>query len=291
MAKGLNLKATFSADTQPIKQGAKESAAAIKEFEGKAGSSIDAFASLFGTSMGQISGSVRAFQGGLLVMNKGFQTSAASSGALSKALSILKIALISTGIGAIVVALGSLVAYFKRSQDGADLLSKVLAPLKVLFSNLVDLSAAVGRAIVKAFQDPKQTIIDLWEALKKNIVNRIIGLIDVFKGLGEVIYKTLSLDWNGMNEGASKVNTALLQITTGLDKAQQKSIKEWGVAWGKEAGKRMSESQKLAEQEAALEKKKIAFIKSEADINERLTKVREQAADREQYSAQERWHF
>ncbi len=59
-----------------------------------------------------------------------------------------------------------------------------------------------------------------------------------------------------------------MQITTGLDKAQQKSIKEWGVAWGKEAGKRMSESQKLAEQEAALEKKKIAFIKSEADINE-----------------------
>ncbi|OJV23090.1 MAG: hypothetical protein BGO30_03875 [Bacteroidetes bacterium 41-46] len=291
MAKGLNLKAVFGADTSEVKKGAKEAQAAINEFEQKASSSVDAFAGLFGTSMGSISSAAKVFQGALLTIGKGFQTSAAGSTLFSKALGILKIALISTGIGAIVVALGALVAYFKRSQDGADALSRTLAPFKVLMDNLVDVFAAVGRAMVKAFQDPKQAIADLWDALKKNIINRFTGIVDAFQGLGKVLKAAFSFDWDGVKAGAKEVGTAMLQITTGLSSEQQKSIAKWLDTTAADIKQRMDASKVLADRQAAYEKKRIAFIKEEADINERITKFREMAADREQYSAEERYGF
>lgn len=288
MAKGLNLKATFGADTGPIKQGAKEAQESIKEFETKASESIDVFAGLFGTSMSSISNAIKVFQGGLLSIGKGFQATAAGSNLFSKALGLLKIALVSTGIGAIVVALGSLVAYFKRSQDGADALSRALAPFKVLVDNLVDVFAALGRAIVKAFQDPKQAIIDVWEAIKKNLVNRFTALVDSFQGLGKVLRSAFSFDWEGVKQGAKEVGSAMIQMTTGLDKQQRESIARWMSTTAADIKQRMDASKILADRQAAYEKKRIEFIREEAILNERITKYREMAADREQYSAEAR---
>lgn len=291
MAKGLNLKTTFSADAQPIKKGAKESQEAIKEFEGKASSSIDAFAGLFGTSMAQITAGVRTLQGGLLMMNKGLQGSATSTGLFSKSLAILKVALISTGIGAIVVALGALVAYFKRSQDGADALTRAMAPVKVLFNAIGDIAAALGRAMVKAFQDPKQAISDMWEALKKNIINRFVGIVDSFKGLGKVIMAAFTFDWEGVKNGAKEVGSAMLQFTTGLDKQQRDSIAKWMGEKSAETAKWMKDSQTLADREAALNKKKIEFIREEARLNAAYADNREKASDTETYDAEQRLAF
>ena len=53
MAKGnLNLKALFTADTSGIKDGAKEATQSIKDFESGAGSVLDKFTGMFGTSFG-----------------------------------------------------------------------------------------------------------------------------------------------------------------------------------------------------------------------------------------------
>jgi len=66
------------------------------------------------------------------------QTAAASSTNLvTKGLKFLKIALISTGIGAIVVAVGALTAAFFSTQRGADALTRVITPLKVIFEVFV----------------------------------------------------------------------------------------------------------------------------------------------------------
>ena len=54
----------------------------------------------------------------------------------SLAMKILRGAVISTGIGALVIALGSLIAYFTSTQEGIDKVNKVLTPLKVLFQTM-----------------------------------------------------------------------------------------------------------------------------------------------------------
>lgn len=76
----------------------------------------------------------------------------ASVGRTSTALKVLKVALISTGIGAIVVALGSMVALLAKTQKGLDFVSKVAASLGAVLDNVTDSLIAVGNGIVKLFK-------------------------------------------------------------------------------------------------------------------------------------------
>lgn len=158
---GFNLRAVFSADTKDIKKGSKEAQAAIKEFEGTTESAIDSVAGLFGTSMKQIQSTVNSFSGGFLALNKGINGSKVATTGFAKALNVLKVALAATGIGALVVALGSLVAYFTKTQRGADGLAKAMAVVKQVFATLTDYAIKVGEKIVNAVSVPLNAIRNL----------------------------------------------------------------------------------------------------------------------------------
>jgi len=86
-------------------------------------------------------------------------TAASSTGTLSKALRVLKVALISTGIGAIAVAVGTLASAFLSTQEGVDALNRVLVPLKEglngVFGVIQDIATNFGDVIdgvVSGFQ-------------------------------------------------------------------------------------------------------------------------------------------
>jgi hypothetical protein len=72
-----------------------------------------------------------------------------------------------------------------------------------------------------AFEDPKQAVLDLWEVIKENLVNRLEGVVLQFKALGTVIKAALDLDWDGVTEGAKDFASATVQVVTGLDAVQQ----------------------------------------------------------------------
>ena len=99
-----------------------------------------------------------------------FKVTTATTGT-SKAMKILKIAIASTGIGLLVIALGSLVAYFTKTQRGADILSKAMAGISATVDVLIDRASALGEKLFKAFKDPKKAIKDLGQFLVDNIVN------------------------------------------------------------------------------------------------------------------------
>jgi hypothetical protein len=77
--------------------------------------------------------------------------STAVIGGMSKALKVLKYALIATGIGAIVLAIAGLVTMFTRSQAGADKFSQALAGVKAAIAVVLDRLILVGEAIIKVF--------------------------------------------------------------------------------------------------------------------------------------------
>ena len=63
----------------------------------------------------------------------------------------IKAGLISTGIGAFVVVIGSLVAYFTQTKKGAELLEQAFAGIGAAISVLTDRISKIGGAIVKIF--------------------------------------------------------------------------------------------------------------------------------------------
>lgn len=274
---GLNLKSKITFDNKEVVKGTQESKEAVKAFSKTSEGFIDSFAGVFGTSMGQISGSVKAFQGAIISMSGAQQAAATSSGVLSKALRVFKIALASTGIGALVVALGSLVAYFTKSQDGADKLSRMMEPLRLAFALVTDAAAAIGRAIVNAFTSPKQAISDLWTFVKDQIVNRFTGLGKVFSSFGDLLISVFKLDGKGIKEAFNSLNDAAAQTLTGLDAEQRKSVAERIKLTAQEVARRTKLAGTLNDREKELERQRIAFIERRARLEAQIAELRVQA--------------
>lgn len=71
----------------------------------------------------------------------------------ARAAKILKFALISTGIGAIVVVLGSLIAAFLSTQKGIDAVNRLLAPMKGYFQGIIGVVQDLALNIFSQLKD------------------------------------------------------------------------------------------------------------------------------------------
>ena len=72
--------------------------------------------------------------------------------AVTRALKLLKVALVSTGIGALVVALGSVVTLLTQMEGAVKKVNRVMAGLKASFNEIISRVALLGEATVKVFQ-------------------------------------------------------------------------------------------------------------------------------------------
>ena len=175
-------------------------------------------------------------------------------------LKILRGAVISTGIGALVVALGSLIAYFTSTQEGIDKVNKVLTPLKVLFQTLWGVVQNVGKALVEAFTHPKQLLLDLGKFMQEQIINRATAIIDAFKGLGNILT-------GNFKEGFKQVGDAALQAATGVKDVVGK-VKEAGKAVSDTIGEAIKRGQRIEEINQKLSASEADFIEQTAKLKQ-----------------------
>ena len=200
--------------------------------------------------------------------------------------STIKAGLISTGIGAFVVLIGSLVAYFKSTKDGAEKLERAMAGFGAVVSVITDRLSTFGKVIVSAFEDPQQAVADLWEAIKTNIVNRVEGLFDVFGALGDTIKAAFSLDWEGVKAGAADFSESMIQTATGVDDLTGKMAKGF-KALGDEIEKDVAAAMKLKGLTQQLKDEEREFSKVRAQTRQDIQKARLDALD-ESKTAEER---
>ena len=162
-------------------------------------------------------------------------------------------ALIATGIGAIVVLLGSLITYLLNTQKGMDAVAQA--------------TEAVGTFIGVVF--------DAFGKLGAQVVNSVIP---TFKGLGKILEGVFTLDFDKVTEGIDGVKKA-------VDGIEGVNVLELGANAGKaaaEAVKLTKEMQELTRAEKALElerKQARAQIAKDKFIAEDTTKsLKERAA-------------
>ncbi len=203
---------TFKKDTR---QASRQIKGVFGELGGAAASGFSRMGAGFGAMQSALNGSIRAVKG------------------LTGGMNGLKMAIISTGIGAIFVAMGTavagLMAYFKGTTDGARKLAGITGTLKGLFTGLKEVLINVGRFLVQMFEDPKEAIASLWEMIKTNLVNRFIGMVQMFKS-----------GWSAISNGAKAVGLAVGGIFNEEKRAQakkyfaqmQKDIVDTGKAAG-----------------------------------------------------------
>ncbi len=146
-----NLKAKFGVDSSDFKKGLKDGDKAVDDFKGAAGSKLDEFASMFGVNMYAVNGSINTATKSLNFMGQSFKAATVSSNAFSVALKVLKVALISTGIGALIVALGSLITYFKGTGEGAKKFANIISKIKSVIDNIIDRFQNFGAGLADIF--------------------------------------------------------------------------------------------------------------------------------------------
>ena len=199
----------------------------------------------------------------------------------------IKAGLISTGLGAFVVLVGSLVSYFTNTKKGSEALTRTLAGLGAVVDRITDLFSNVGETMVGAFNDPKKAIEDLWEAIKKNLMNRLTGIIDGFKAVGKVIQGVFSMDWDKVAEGAREYGHALVQVVSGYDTQAQKEFYDNIMEINEGLGLAYKAQVALTEATQKLKDEERDFSKVRAQTRQDIQKARLDALD-ETKTAEER---
>jgi hypothetical protein len=214
-----------------------------------------------------------AFKGTLKGVTTGFKT--------------MRTAIISTGLGALVVVIGSLIAAFKGSEEGQNKFAKIMTVIGGLTGNLVDLLADLGENIISAFENPKQALKDFTKLIKENIVNRFEGLLELFPKLG----KAISLLFKGEFSAAGKVAAdAVGKVTLGVDSVTDSfgnavdAVKEFG----KEQAKELKQAVAVANMRAKADKIERKLIVDRSKLESQIANLRLKSRQEEQFSAAER---
>ena len=84
-------------------------------------------------------------------VKRGLQTVALTA---KKSFATIRAGIMSTGIGALVIAIGSLVSYFTNTKRGADALSRAFTGLGAVVDVLTDRASRVGETLVNIFNQP-----------------------------------------------------------------------------------------------------------------------------------------
>ena len=217
-----------------------------------------------------------SFKGALTSVTTGFKS--------------LKVAIIATGIGALLIAVTALGQAFTRSEEGQNKFAKILGIIGSVTGNLLDLLADLGESIISVFENPQQAIKDFANLIKQNITNRFDGLLNLIPQIG----KAINLLFKGEFSEAGKVAAdAVGKVVLGVDSITDSvsgaidAVKEFGEEVAADA----TAAAKIADQRAEAEKQARKLIVERAQAEQDIARLREKAVNKEIFTAEERIAF
>jgi hypothetical protein len=202
----------------------------------------------------------------------------------------LKVAIIGTGIGALILAIIAVKEAFTSSEEGQNKFAKIMAVIGSITGNLTDLLSKLGMIIIGAFENPKKAISDFANLIKDQIVNRFMGLLELIPQLG----KAVGLLFEGKFKEAGKVAfDATSKVTTGIENLSDKieeateKTKDFILEMQREA----KIAQQIADQRARADKTDRALIVQKAEAERKRADLLEKAQQRDKFNQQERINF
>jgi hypothetical protein len=254
-----NLKARFGVDTGDFKKGLKDGKDALNDFKGAGSSILDDFASMFGVNMRGVTDAIGTAQKSLNFFGQSLKAAKGGAEVFAVGMKIVKFALISTGIGALVVLLGSLIAYFTKSGAGADKFAKILMQIKSVVNNVIDRLAVFGKG--------------LWELMTGKFKQGWETMRGAFKGMGDEIKE----DWKASGDLADRLDALEDKEIALINSLEERRAKAAELRLqAKEEMEDQKKKMALIDQAAALYK---SVYKDQISIEqERLAIMKEQLA-------------
>ena len=211
-------------------------------------------------------------------------------GSVTTGFKSLRVAIIATGIGALLIAVTALGQAFTRSEEGQNKFAKILGVIGSVTGNLLDLLADLGENIISVFENPKQAITDFANLIKDNIVTRFKGLLNLIPNLGKAVEQLFKGNFKEAGKiAADSVGKVVLGVDSVTDSVN--SAVEAVKDFGKEVASDAAAAAKIADQRAAAEKAARNLIVERAQAEQDIARLREKAVQKDKFSAEERIKF
>jgi hypothetical protein len=232
-------------------------------------------------------GKLDGMTGGMITKFKGLTRVVGGS---TKGFKALRIAVVASGIGALVIGVLALVQAFKRSEEGQNKFAKIMGVIGAVVNQVLDVFANLGSTIISVFENPKKAFQDFKKSLKENITNRIESLIDTFGFLGSAIKKVFKLDFEGAMDDAKKAGSSYIDTMTGV----KDSINKAGEAIGgfiDETKKEGNIAASIADKRAKATKLERKLIVERAAADQKIAELRFKSEQRDKFTAKQRKEF
>ena len=189
---------------------------------------------------------------------------------LTKVLKLLQIAIVSTGIGALIIALGSLISYFTKTQKGVEQASKIMSSLGAVINVIVERLSKLGSALVKLFTG--------------DFLGAASDVKEAFSGIGDEIAREAKLAWE-LQEALNQIEKqeVMLSMKRAANRAEIEKLKKISGDTTKSAAERMKAAQKAHELEQSdlelqtkLAENRLANTLGYKEMNDEVRKLMEQ---------------
>ena len=194
-------------------------------------------------------------------------------GSATKGLSGFKKALIGTGIGAIVVAIGLLIANFdelnnwiKNVTGGALDLTKVFDGLKGIFENIGPTLKSFGNLVLQYLLAPFRTVIDTAKGLGNIFQNLFKGDFDGVKKAAEDMSSNIKSNFTAIGDAAKDFGSTVAEgYTNGVKKAEEKVAQKAKEEAAKKAEEYKKQQNEILNQRKATLDAELAYQKATHD--------------------------
>jgi chromosome segregation ATPase len=133
---------------------------------------------------------------------------AVSTAAATNATKVLKVAMASTGIGALIVLAASLVSWLSKFKPLTDAIEQGVSGVSAAFEVLGNYVANITKPLMTVFTSPKKAMIDFSNFLLENVINR-------FKSFGVIIDAIRTGNLKKLSDGFIQMGSG---VTGGTDK-------------------------------------------------------------------------
>ena len=208
----------------------------------------------------------------------------------TKGFKSMKVALIGTGIGILLVGILAVSKAFTSSEAGQNKFNKLMGIMGAVVSVFTDRLASLGSGLIDLFTNPIETLKGFGKSIQEFVMDKVDEVVKSIGFLGSAISKLFKGDFSGALEDAGKGVTGMLRATNPLviiTEALIKSTKELTqeiLAEGKAAAK-------IADQRAAADKLDRQIIVDRAKANKERAELLNKAIEKTTFTLKERIGF
>ena len=194
----------------------------------------------------------------------------------------LKGAIMATGLGALVVILGSIISYFKNTEEGSRKLAIAMEAFGIIMGKIQDAAAKLGEKLVWVFTHPKEALMNFVNLVKENIITRFEGLLKLIPRLGEAISELFKGNFKNAGKiAADAVGQVVLGVENVTDKVADatEAVIEFGKTVVTETKAAVEAATKLVDQFRAIRDQQQKLIVDNALLNKEMETQQKIAED------------